>query len=248
MTGRSGMGCESRAIMPRRRLAGSGGFVFHVMNRSAKQLTLFDGPSEYQTFLQVLADADAACPMRLLEYCVMPNHWHLLVWPERDDQLSRYMRWITGVHAQRWRQARGQPGKGAVYQGRYRWVAVQDGKHYDVARRYIQQNPVRAQFVACQKDWPWSSASPEPIPVRPTLAQGPLSSDGGDENPGDRLLDAETAHQMRARLKSGQPFGDPNWSLALEVRTWLTAVLETHSKAQAAGRVKNANETADLRA
>jgi putative transposase len=233
--------------MPRRRLAGCGGFVFHVMNRSAKQLTLFDGPSEYQMFLQVLADAETACPIRLLEYCVMPNHWHLLVWPERDDQLSRYMRWITGVHAQRWRQSRGQPGKGAVYQGRYRWVAVQNGKHYDVARRYIQQNPVRAQFVGCQEDWPWSSASPEPTLVRPTLARGPLSLDGRHENPIDRLLDAETAHQMRIRLRSGQPFGDPKWSLALEVRTWLTAVLETHSKAQAAGRVKNTNETTDLR-
>jgi len=246
MTGRSGMGCESHTHMPRRRLAGSGGFVFHVMNRSAKQLTLFDTPSEYETFLQVLADADTACPMRLLEYCLMPNHWHLLVWPERDDQLSRYMRWITGVHAQRWRQARGQPGKGAVYQGRYRWVAVQGGGHYEVARRYIQQNPVRAQLVGCQDEWPWSSASCEPILSRPTLAQGPLSLDTCHANPVDRLLDAETAQQMRASLRSGHPFGDPQWSMALEVRKWLTAVLEGHSKAQAAGQAKNTSKTADL--
>lgn len=241
------MGYETQGDMPRRRLAGSGGFVFHVMNRSARQLTLFDRPFEYEMFLQVLADADTACPMRLLEYCVMPNHWHLLVWPERDDQLSRYMRWITGVHAQRWRQSRGQPGKGAVYQGRYRWVAVQDGAHYDVARRYIQQNPVRAQFVACQEDWRWSSASSAPIHVRPTLALGPVSLEGCDKDRVDRLLDAETAHQMRTSLKSGQPFGDPQWSVALEVRTWLMAVLETHSKAQATGPAKNPNKNADLR-
>jgi putative transposase len=118
ITWRSGMGYETESNMPRRRLAGSGGFVFHVMNRSAKQLTLFDEPAEYEMFLQVLSEAETACPIRLLEYCVMPNHWHLLVWPERDDQLTRFMRWITGVHAQRWRQARGQPAKGAVYQGR----------------------------------------------------------------------------------------------------------------------------------
>ena len=117
------------------------------MNRSAKQLTLFEAPDDYDLFLQVLVEAEDVVAIRLLEYCVMPNHWHLLVWPERDDDLSRYMRSITGVHGQRWRRALGQPGKGAVYQGRFRWVAVQDGDHYDVARRYIQQNPVRAGLV-----------------------------------------------------------------------------------------------------
>ena len=74
------------------------------MNRSAKQLCAVRHP-RYEMFLEVLAEADQACPIRLLEHRVMPNHWHLLVWPERDDQLSRYMRWITGVHGQRWRQA-----------------------------------------------------------------------------------------------------------------------------------------------
>jgi putative transposase len=230
--------------MPRRRLAGCGGFVFHVMNRSAKQLTLFDEPGEYGMFLQVLAEAESACPIRLLEYCVMPNHWHLLVWPERDDQLTPFMRWITGVHAQRWRQARGQPGKGAVYQGRYRWVAVQGGEHYDVARRYIQQNPVRAHLVARPGDWPWSSASDKPVAIRPALARGPLSMEGQQPSTG-RLTD-EAAQQMRASLKGGQPFGDPAWSMALEVRKWLMAVLEAHSKPLAAGPIKNTNEISEL--
>ena len=65
--------------MPRRRLAGCGGFVFHVMNRSAKQLTLFDEPVEYEMFLQVLDEAEPACPISTRSIdCVMPNHWHLL--------------------------------------------------------------------------------------------------------------------------------------------------------------------------
>ena len=166
--------------VPRRRLAGCGGFVFHVMNRSAKQLTLFDSPSEYQMFLTgARRGRHSVCPIRLLEDRVMPNHWHLLVWPERDDQLSRYMRWITGVHAQRWRRARGQSGKGAVYQGRYRWVGVQDGQHFDIARQYIRQNPVRARLVDVPDDWPWSSASCEPVDwAGPRLARCPRSLDG----------------------------------------------------------------------
>ena len=212
------------------------------MNRSAKQLTLFDSRAEYKLFLDVLAEAETVCPIRLLEYCVMPNHWHLLVWPERDDQVTRFMRWITGVHAQRWRRARGQTGKGAVYEGRYRWVAVQGGQHYDIARRYIQQNPVRARLVDCPSDWPWSSASSEPVAVRPTLARGPLSPDAHQQVLSDRLLTDEVAQQMRTSLRTGQPFGDPQWSLALEVRTWLMAVLEAHSKPLAGGPIKHRNE------
>ena len=219
------------------------------MNRSAKQLTLFDSRAEYDLFLDVLAEAETVCPIRLLEYCVMPNHWHLLVWPERDDQVTRFMRWITGVHAQRWRRARGQTGKGAVYQGRYRWVAVQGGQHYDIARRYIQQNPVRARLVDCPGDWPWSSASSEPVPVRPTLARGPLSPDANQQNQqvlSDQMLTDEVARQMRASLKSGQPFGDPHLSGTLEVRKWLIAVLEAHSKPLAASLIENTNEISDI--
>jgi len=219
------------------------------MNRSAKQLALFDSPFEYEMFLQVLAEADRTCPIRLLEYCVMPNHWHLLVWPERDDQLSRYMRWITGVHGQRWRKARGQSGRGAVYQGRYRWVGVQDGQHFDIARQYIRQNPVRAGLVASLDDWPWSSASRTSVGLRPSLAQGPRSlewTDPGLLSADDKLLDVPTAERMRTSLRTGHPFGDAKWSRALEVRSWLTAVLEAHSRAQAAGGVKNASKTTNF--
>jgi len=215
------------------------------MNRSAKQLTLFDGPADYDAFLNVLGEAESVCPIRLLEYCVMPNHWHLLVWPERDDQLARYMRWITGVHGQRWRRARAQQGKGAVYQGRYRWVAVQDGTHYDVARRYIVQNPVRGRLVDQPEDWPWSSASSLPVLARPTLADGPRPRSEDRPHSTEPLLDAVTAERMRSSLRNGQPFGDPRWSRTLEVRSWLIAVLQADSKAVAAGSPKNTNEIAN---
>jgi putative transposase len=227
-----GTSCGLAPCMPRRRLAGCGGFVFHVMNRSAKQLALFDTPFEYTMFLKVLAEADRACPIRLLEYCVMPNYWHLLVWPERDDQLSRYMRWITGVHGQRWRQARGQSGQGAVYQGRYRWVGVQDGQHFDIARQYIRQNPVRAGLVDRAEAWPWSSSSCASVQGRPSLARCPRSLDAADDPAGEEPLDVAAVDRMRSSLRTGHAFGDSKWSRALEVRSWLTAVLEAHSKAQ----------------
>ena len=217
--------------MPRRRLAGSGGFVFHVMNRSAKQLTLFDGPDDYRLFLRVLTEAQDVCPIRLLEYCVMPNHWHLLVWPDRDDQLSRYMRWITGVHGQRWRRARDLVGRGAVYQGRFRWVAVQDGQHYGIARRYIRQNPVRAHLVERPEHWRWSSAYSYATDSCPRLASPPIDSHSASPVD-DAPLESRVVDEIRAGLKGSRPFGDPNWGATLEAQSWLTAVLSAHQNAE----------------
>lgn len=214
--------------MPRRQLTGCGGFVFHVMNRSAKQLPLFDAAADYELFLKILAEADLKCPIRLLEYCVMPNHWHLLVWPEMDHQLSAYMRWITGVHGQRWRQQRGQSGRGAVYQGRFRWVAIQDGEHYEIARQYVRQNPVRARLVEDDSQWAWSSASDARGPERPLLSPDPLS---GRASLPDRRLDPASEKWIRDRLHRRRPPDEPPWLGAQWPELWrIDTSLDTHRR------------------
>jgi REP element-mobilizing transposase RayT len=205
--------------MPRRRLIGSGGIVFHVMNRSAKQLPLFESDPDYQRFLDVLVEAESRYDMRLLEYCVMPNHFHLLLWPRRDDDLARYLRWVTGVHGQRWRGDRGTQGKGAVYQGRYRWVAVQDDIHLDAVRRYIVQNPVRAGLVRDVYLWPWSSAGVLDVGRRPTVTEiaGPA--------PLNHELDAVVARCITDGLSARRTFGSAQWRHSLEVEMVLAAAL-----------------------
>jgi putative transposase len=212
------------------------------MNRSARQLPLFEGASDYQLFLEVLVEAEERCPIRLLEYCVMPNHWHLLVWPETDDQLSAYMRWITGVHGQRWRLVRGEPGRGAVYQGRFRWVPVQDDAHYEVAREYIRQNPVRARLVGDPGDWPWSSCASGSARRgrRPRLSRGPLSSPLVKH---ERAVDAVALEQMRESLRRSRGFGNPGWCLELEARKWLATVLKAHSEPVVPSECQNPRKT-----
>lgn len=209
------------------------------MNRSAKQLPLFEDHRDYQLLLEVLVAAEEKCPMRLLEYCVMRNHFHLLLWPERDGDLTRYMRWITGVHGQRWRRARGTSGKGAVYQGRYRWVGVQDAYHLDICRRYILQNPVRAGVAERPQDWTWSSASGAPGVPRPSIAPGPCDELTRVNAP----LDDGTADRLRASLRASRNLGSPDWSYTLEVHRWLTDVLARHENALTASSSENVSKT-----
>src|SRR5579871_2195078 len=82
--------------------AAEGGYVYHVINRANARLNIFAEESEYEVFEKVLADAVARTHTRLLAYCVMPNHWHLVVWPRRDGELSRFVGWLTLTHTQRW--------------------------------------------------------------------------------------------------------------------------------------------------
>ena len=83
-----------------------GGIVYHVLNRANARMTLFEDDGDYAAFEGVLAQACERVSMRLLAYCVMPNHWHLVVWPRQDGALSRFMNWHTLTHTQRWHQHR----------------------------------------------------------------------------------------------------------------------------------------------
>ncbi len=89
------------AGMGRPRRTQVGGLVYHVLNRANGRAQIFAAAADYAAFLQVLRDAQVEHPMRLLSYVVMPNHWHLVVWPERDGSLSRFVGWLTLTHTQR---------------------------------------------------------------------------------------------------------------------------------------------------
>ena len=97
--------------------------------------------------------------MRILAYCLMPNHWHLLLWPREDGDLSRFMKWLSTTHAARWNKVRGLTGRGAVYQSRFKSVPVQEERQLLYLWRYIERNPVNAQMVARAEHWRWSSLS-----------------------------------------------------------------------------------------
>ena len=198
--------------MPRRSRNGSGGLVFHVMNRSARRLTLFDSPTDYRAFEQVLCEAAERVPMRLLCYAVMPNHWHLVLWPLEDHDLSRYMKWLTMTHAERWHLARGSVGTGAVYQGRFKAIPTQRDPHFLAVCRYVERNPLRAGLVERAEDWPWSSAwKGDGIVRRPPLHSWPVAR---PEDWIDLLNQPEPAERLgalRGCVRRDTPFGTAQW-------------------------------------
>ena len=93
--------------MGRPKRAADGGLIYHVLNRSNARMPIFEKDGDFEAFERVLAEAVERTQTRLLAYCVLSNHWHLVVWPREDGELSRFMGWLTLTHTQRWHANRG---------------------------------------------------------------------------------------------------------------------------------------------
>ena len=143
--------------MPHRPGRGTAGVPFHVLNRGARRLALFEEDADYRAFLICVGQSLQKVPVRLLAYCIMPNHFHLVVQPMGDGQLSNFMRLLLGTHSKRWHAYRKTTGIGAVYQGRFKAFPIQSEPHFYAVCRYVERNALRAGFVDRAEDWPWGS-------------------------------------------------------------------------------------------
>lgn len=146
-----------RVIMPRNLRLAQGGMTYHVLNRANARERLFLHDGDYKAFERVLTEAAERFAMRVLSYCVMPNHWHLVLWPRNDGDLSVFMAWLTATHSHRWRTSHRSVGFGHVYQGRYKSFPVQNETHLHTVCRYVERNPARARLVVQAQDWRWGS-------------------------------------------------------------------------------------------
>src|SRR5437870_3808114 len=95
--------------MPRTARVAPGGMVFHVLNRGVARMQLFEKPADFQAFEQVMAETREQSPMRICSYCLMPNHWHLLPWPENDGEMAAFMQRLAITHVRRWQEHAGTP-------------------------------------------------------------------------------------------------------------------------------------------
>ena len=144
-------------MVPRRNRFCTGGYVYHVLNRAVGKAQIFAKEADYLAFEYVVREALEKHPTRLLSYCIMPNHWHFVVWPRRDDELSEFFRWLTVTHTQRWHAQYGTSGSGPIYQGRFKSFPIQEDNHFLTVSRYVERNALRANLVARAENWKWSS-------------------------------------------------------------------------------------------
>src|SRR5436853_112920 len=145
----------------------------------------------------------------------MHNHWHLVLWPSADGELSDFMHWLTRTHTQRWHAHYQDVGSGHLYQGRFKSFPIQADDHFLTVCRYVERNALRANLCRAAQEWPWSSLfhrqqrddfaadvlSEWPVP-RPRLWLNHVHA-------------AETEAELAALRRSiarGTPYGGAGWT------------------------------------
>jgi putative transposase len=197
--------------MPRGPRITPAGFVYHVLNRRNERRALFFTPADYENFLALLAEAARRFPVRLLAYCLMPNHWHLVLWPERDDAIPRFVHRVSLLHARRVRLTTNTLGHGHLYQGRYRSFPVQTDRHYWRVLRYVEANPLRASLVAQAEAWRWSSLSDRDGTRRAMIVPGPLAMPDRWLEIVNTAIPGSLLERLRVSAHRGRPFGSGAW-------------------------------------
>ena len=219
--------------MPRRIRIATGGLAYHVLNRRVGRLRLFEKPADYAAFENVLHQAHERTGIRIAAYSLMPNHWHLLLWPRHDGELSEVMRWITVTHTQRWHAHRQTSGSGPVYQGRFKSFPVQTDEHFLTVARYVERNAKRAKLVERAEEWRWSSlwrrVQRDPKLVE-FLSEWPVERPRGwvkVVNGPDKATELE---DLRCSAQRGRPFGGEAWVVRTAKRLGLESTLRPRGR------------------
>jgi putative transposase len=143
--------------MPRPPRADEAGGLYHALNRGNLRATIFHKEADYHAFERILHEALQIHQVELFSYQLMPNHYHLVLRPLVDGEMSRFMGWVGGTHTMRYHAHYQTSGMGHVYQQRYKSFPIQDDDHFHVVCRYVERNAVRAGLVARAEDWRFGS-------------------------------------------------------------------------------------------
>ena len=204
--------------MPRITRTDIGNYCYHVINRANARLPIFFAEKDYILFENVLEEAKEKFSMRILAYCIMPNHWHLILYPKNDGDMSKFMQWLTLTHTQRWHQANNTKGSGHLYQGRYKSFLIQDDSHLLSVIRYVERNSLRARLVKKAENWDFSSLSRRlslDVQKKKLLSEWPIPE------PRDYLLFVNIPQtkgeeeSIRGSVVRGKPFGADAWAVKM---------------------------------
>ena len=137
--------------------ADKAGGLYHALNRGNARQKIFFKDGDYEAFERIVAEGLERFAVELYAYQWMPNHWHMVLSPQVDGQMSAFIGWLTLTHTQRYHAHHRTTGYGHVYQGRYKSFPTQDDIHFLTVCRYVERNALTAKLVKRAEDYRWGS-------------------------------------------------------------------------------------------
>ena len=228
--------------MPRGARVAPGGLVYHVLNRTVAGLPLFRKEGDYEAFERIMVEAHERHPLRILAWCLMRNHWHFVVWPREEGEVTAYFRWLAHTHSMRWHVAHNTVGRGHLYQGRFKSFPVQEDEHFFTVCRYVERNALKAKAVERAEAWRWGSLWARRQgnrELRAMLSAWPLDRPRDWVALVNEPMTEKEAEAVGVCLARSRPFGDERWQEVQAKRLGLTHTLRSEGRPKA---LRNASD------
>ena len=207
--------------------------LFHVLNRGVGRMRLFLKEADFEAFERIMEKTLETCPMRIVAYCLMSNHWHLVLWPEHDGDLGTFMQKLTITHARNWQVYRRRIGYGHLYQGRYKSFPIEGDEHFYQVVRYVERNALRQNLVRRAENWRFGSlwrrvhGTPE---SRQLLSDWPLARPRSWLQYVNQPQSEAELEAIRRSVQRGQPYGGTDWSLSTAKRLGLESTFRPRGR------------------
>ena len=193
-----------------------GGEIYHCLNRSVGRQQIFKDASDYKLFEDILEEVSDMTSVDVLAYTIMPNHFHLVLRPAEDGDLSDFMKRLTVTHTQRYRVKTKTIGTGPVYQGRYKSFLIQEDIHLLTVLRYVERNPLTAKLVSRTEKWEYGSVYHRyqgSSKAKRLLADWPIREPDDYLNLVNQPLTAKEYEKIARSKEKGVPFGSDEFIL-----------------------------------
>jgi putative transposase len=207
--------------------------VYHALNRAVARLPLFQKEGDYAAFLEVMHEAMDRHPIRILSFCLMPNHWHMVLWPRADGELTAFLRWLTHTHTMRWHAHYHSSGTGHLYQGRFKAFPVETDDYFYTVLRYVERNALRANLADRAERWRWGSLWARvsgDAKTKSLLDRWPMPMPRDWTKLVNRPQTEAEETALRRAVNRGTPFGSDAWQERIARRLGLEYTLRPRGR------------------
>jgi putative transposase len=163
----------------------------------------------------------------------MRNHWHFVVWPRAEGEVTDYFRWLSHTHAMRWHVAHNTVGRGHLYQGRFKAFPVQADEHFYTLCRYVERNALKEQAVARAEDWRWGSLwarRHRSERLKSLFSDWPVPRPRNWTALVNQPLREEDSEGVQISIARNRPLGDASWQESQAKRLGLEQSLRSEGR------------------